>query len=154
MKKIQFKTKGGDEVYFNENGDPAAKYEIINWQPTAKGIVDFVTVGLYDASLPADKQLNLQNTSLIWAQNSQEVRYDIFTDAIEGSELNHYNCTYIFNIFLFFMQVPLSVCSEKCPPGTRKVLKKGKPICCYDCLRCAEGEISNSTGVVIYVCRI
>uniref|UniRef100_A0AAQ4PBT4 G-protein coupled receptors family 3 profile domain-containing protein n=1 Tax=Gasterosteus aculeatus aculeatus TaxID=481459 RepID=A0AAQ4PBT4_GASAC len=119
LKKIQFKTKGGDEVYFNENGDPAAKYEIINWQPTAKGIVDFVTVGLYDASLPADKQLNLQNTSLIWAQNSQEV--------------------------------PLSVCSEKCPPGTRKVLKKGKPICCYDCLRCAEGEISNSTDSITCV---
>ena len=39
---------------FNENGDPAAKYEIINWQPTENGIVDFVTVGLYDVSLPAD----------------------------------------------------------------------------------------------------
>ncbi|XP_075956943.1 extracellular calcium-sensing receptor-like [Anarhichas minor] len=113
MKKIQFKTKEGEEVYFNENGDPAAKYEIINWQPTEKGTVDFVTVGLHDASLPADKQLNLQNKSLIWAQNSQ--------------------------------QVPLSICSEKCPAGTRKVLQKGKPVCCYDCLRCAEGEISNIT---------
>ncbi|XP_027136724.1 uncharacterized protein LOC113746176 isoform X2 [Larimichthys crocea] len=46
--------------------------------------------------------------------------------------------------------VPVSVCSEKCPPGTRKVLLKGKPVCCYDCLRCAEGEISNITGVVIF----
>ncbi|KAM8904433.1 LOW QUALITY PROTEIN: vomeronasal type-2 receptor 26-like [Spinachia spinachia] len=43
------------------------------------------------------------------------------------------------------MQVPLSVCSEKCPAGTRQVLQRGKPVCCYDCLRCAEGEISNST---------
>ena len=48
------------------------------------------------------------------------------------------------------MQVPLSVCSEKCSPGTRKVLQKGKPVCCYDCLSCAEGEISNITGVVIF----
>ncbi|XP_051254251.1 extracellular calcium-sensing receptor-like isoform X3 [Dicentrarchus labrax] len=72
IKKIQFKTKEGDEVYFNEYGDPAAKYEIINWQPTENGIVDFVTVGLHDASLPVDKQLNLQNKSLIWAQNSQQ----------------------------------------------------------------------------------
>ncbi|XP_051254249.1 extracellular calcium-sensing receptor-like isoform X1 [Dicentrarchus labrax] len=119
IKKIQFKTKEGDEVYFNEYGDPAAKYEIINWQPTENGIVDFVTVGLHDASLPVDKQLNLQNKSLIWAQNSQ--------------------------------QVPLSVCSEKCPPGTRKVLQKGKPVCCYDCLRCAEGEISNITDSITCV---
>ncbi|XP_013878518.1 extracellular calcium-sensing receptor-like [Austrofundulus limnaeus] len=43
------------------------------------------------------------------------------------------------------MAVPVSVCSEKCSPGTRKVLQKGKPVCCHDCLRCAEGELSNIT---------
>uniref|UniRef100_A0A4W6FGL2 G-protein coupled receptors family 3 profile domain-containing protein n=1 Tax=Lates calcarifer TaxID=8187 RepID=A0A4W6FGL2_LATCA len=42
-------------------------------------------------------------------------------------------------------QVPSSVCSDSCPPGTRKVLQKGKPICCYDCIPCPEGEISNAT---------
>ncbi|KAK2847353.1 hypothetical protein Q5P01_010352 [Channa striata] len=119
IRKINFKTKEGDEVYFNENGDPPAKYEIINWQPGEKGIADFVSVGVYDASLPADKQLSLQNKSLIWAQNLK--------------------------------QVPVSVCSEKCSPGTRKVLQKGKPVCCYDCIRCAEGEMSNTTDSVICV---
>ncbi len=79
MRKIQFKTKDGYEVYFNENGDPAAKYEIINWQPTENGIVDFVTVGFHDASLPADEQLNLNNKSLIWARNSQQVSYHVIT---------------------------------------------------------------------------
>ena len=79
IRKIRFTTKEGDEVYFNANGDPAAKYEIINWQPTEDGIVDFVTVGLYDASLPANKQLNLLNKSLIWAQNSPTVRFYVIT---------------------------------------------------------------------------
>uniref|UniRef100_A0A3P9PCP6 G-protein coupled receptors family 3 profile domain-containing protein n=1 Tax=Poecilia reticulata TaxID=8081 RepID=A0A3P9PCP6_POERE len=116
IKNIHFKTKEGDEVYFNENGDPAAKYEIINWQRRENGIVDFVTVGLYDASLPPDKQMNLQNKSLVWPQNSKEV--------------------------------PVSVCNERCPPGTRTVLQKGKPVCCYDCITCAEGEISNSTDSI------
>ncbi|XP_067363752.1 extracellular calcium-sensing receptor-like [Channa argus] len=119
IRKINFKTKEGDDVYFDENGDPPAKYDIINWQPKENGIVDFVTVGLYDGSLPVDKQLNLQNKSLIWTQNST--------------------------------QVPVSVCSEKCPPGTRKVLQKGKPVCCYDCIRCAEGEISNITDSITCV---
>uniref|UniRef100_A0A8C5FV86 GPCR family 3 nine cysteines domain-containing protein n=1 Tax=Gadus morhua TaxID=8049 RepID=A0A8C5FV86_GADMO len=47
---------------------------------------------------------------------------------------------------LIVNQVPVSVCSDSCPPGTRKVLQEGKPFCCYDCVPCAEGEISNSTG--------
>ncbi|XP_037836528.1 extracellular calcium-sensing receptor-like [Kryptolebias marmoratus] len=85
IQKANFKTKEGEEVYFNKNGDPSAKYEIINWQPGENG------------------------------------------------------------------QVPVSVCSEKCPPGTRKVLQKGKPVCCYDCVRCAEGEMSNNTDSITCV---
>ncbi|XP_070987139.1 extracellular calcium-sensing receptor-like [Oncorhynchus clarkii lewisi] len=45
-------------------------------------------------------------------------------------------------------EVPVSVCSADCPPGTRHAVQKGRPVCCFDCLSCAEGEISNTTGSV------
>ncbi|XP_052353047.1 extracellular calcium-sensing receptor [Oncorhynchus keta] len=116
IKNVRFKTKEGEEVYFNEKGDVTAKYDIINWQPKEDGSVEFVTVGLYDASLPADRQLTINNSSLVWTQNAK--------------------------------LVPVSVCSDSCPPGTRKAVQKGKPVCCYDCIQCAEGEISNDTDSV------
>ncbi|KAK0141155.1 Extracellular calcium-sensing receptor [Merluccius polli] len=42
-------------------------------------------------------------------------------------------------------QAVQSVCSESCPPGKRVARKKGKPVCCFDCVTCAEGEVSNTT---------
>lgn len=74
IQRSNFTTKEGDQVFFNQNGDPAAKYEIINWQPGENGSVNFVTLGLYDATLPTNKQMNLQKKSIIWTQNSLEVK--------------------------------------------------------------------------------
>uniref|UniRef100_A0A8C9WLI0 Extracellular calcium-sensing receptor-like n=1 Tax=Scleropages formosus TaxID=113540 RepID=A0A8C9WLI0_SCLFO len=112
LKRVQFSTMVGERVFFDENGDPGAKYDLLNWQSKA-GKTEFVAIGHYDASLPPDLQLSLKNMSIIWRQNQY--------------------------------QVPLSVCSQSCPLGTRKAVQKGRPVCCFDCIPCPEGKISNTT---------
>ncbi|XP_056425661.1 extracellular calcium-sensing receptor-like [Hyla sarda] len=44
--------------------------------------------------------------------------------------------------------VPLSVCSESCPPGFRKATRRGQPVCCFQCVPCPQGEISNQTDAL------
>ncbi|XP_003977268.1 extracellular calcium-sensing receptor-like [Takifugu rubripes] len=44
--------------------------------------------------------------------------------------------------------VPVSICSASCLPGTRKAIRKEVPVCCFDCIPCDTGKISNETDSV------
>ncbi|XP_070800835.1 vomeronasal type-2 receptor 26-like [Pituophis catenifer annectens] len=43
---------------------------------------------------------------------------------------------------------PLSLCNDTCCPGYRKMKIEEKPFCCYNCLPCAKGKISNQMDAV------
>ncbi|XP_039597073.1 extracellular calcium-sensing receptor-like [Polypterus senegalus] len=116
LKTVNFTTRNEENVYFDYNGDPAAKYSLINWQLTENLATRFVSVGLYDASQPEGQQFIMSNMNIIWAGGQNKV--------------------------------PKSVCSESCPPGTRKAVQKGRPVCCFDCIPCADGEFSNTTDSI------
>uniref|UniRef100_A0A8C4RSU6 Olfactory receptor C family, j1 n=1 Tax=Erpetoichthys calabaricus TaxID=27687 RepID=A0A8C4RSU6_ERPCA len=113
MKHVNFTTSYGETLYFDENGDPAARYDLLNWQLSKEGMIKFVKIGVYDASLPEGQQIVMNNITIMWKGNNKKV--------------------------------PRSACSQSCFPGTRKAVQKGKPICCFDCIPCAEGEITNIT---------
>nr|XP_043878355.1 extracellular calcium-sensing receptor-like [Solea senegalensis] len=68
---------------------------------------------------------------------------EVKRSAFKGEELTLDEDTIFWNFES--KQPPRSVCSESCPPGTRMARKKGKPECCFDCVPCSEGMISNTT---------
>ncbi|KAF7698800.1 hypothetical protein HF521_003542, partial [Silurus meridionalis] len=73
LKKLNFTTTNGEDVYFDENGDPAARYELLNWQQSKDGKAVFVKVGFYDDSLERHKKLSFNNISITWAHNKLQV---------------------------------------------------------------------------------
>ncbi|XP_051778482.1 extracellular calcium-sensing receptor-like [Erpetoichthys calabaricus] len=44
-----------------------------------------------------------------------------------------------------FQTIPKSACSKSCSSGSRKSFRRGEPLCCFECVPCGEGEISNET---------
>ncbi|XP_042269818.1 extracellular calcium-sensing receptor-like [Thunnus maccoyii] len=72
-------------------------------------------------------------------QNVGEVKKSAF----KGEELTLDENKIFWNFQ--FKEPPQSVCSESCPPGTRIARKKGQPECCFDCIPCSDGKISNNT---------
>ncbi|XP_052007768.1 extracellular calcium-sensing receptor-like [Xyrauchen texanus] len=114
MKHTNFTTLG-EEVRFDDNGDPIASYDLMNLQRGFDGSLQLVRVGFYDASLEEDKDLVIDEPVIMWHKGEK---------------------------------APESLCSKSCLPGSRKARQKGKPVCCFDCIPCAEGEISNQTDSI------
>ncbi|XP_051778789.1 extracellular calcium-sensing receptor-like [Erpetoichthys calabaricus] len=110
LKNVNFTNHLGERVAFDENGDPLAIYDIVNWQQDTNGAVKIKSIGLYDASSTTGDELIINEEDIFW-----NFEYGL---------------------------VAKSICSESCQPGTRKSTRKGEPFCCFDCIPCADGEVS------------
>ncbi|KAM6960552.1 extracellular calcium-sensing receptor-like [Aplochiton taeniatus] len=117
LKGVNFTTPLGEPVHFDQNGDPPASYDILNWHVNAEGKAEFAHVGHFVSSVGSHGQFLLNMEKVVWG----------------GGKSN---------------EVPSSVCSTPCPPGSWKAAQTGRPECCFDCVPCSEGEVSNQTGSV------
>uniref|UniRef100_A0A8C6X2G2 G-protein coupled receptors family 3 profile domain-containing protein n=1 Tax=Naja naja TaxID=35670 RepID=A0A8C6X2G2_NAJNA len=66
-----------------------------------------------------------------------------YTDS--EAKLNISNVSFSKLILLSFQTKPFSRCVKHCLPGQAKKVAEEKPTCCYRCVSCPEGTISNQT---------
>ncbi|XP_037533771.1 extracellular calcium-sensing receptor-like [Nematolebias whitei] len=99
----------------------------------------------FDANGDASPIYDVMNW--LWLPDGRtEVQYvgDVKMSVLEGEELTLDEDKIFWNFEP--KKPPSSVCNEGCPPGTRMVRKKGEPLCCFDCIPCSGGKISNKTN--------
>ncbi|XP_069511360.1 extracellular calcium-sensing receptor-like [Ambystoma mexicanum] len=113
LRKVHFVTSSGEEVFFDENGDPPAVYDFLNWRIFPDGSYRLVTIAKFDERAPPGQEITFNTEVFPWNAS--------------------------------FSELPKSVCSVSCTPGFRKAPLQGQPGCCYDCVPCDNGEISNET---------
>ncbi|XP_018412530.1 PREDICTED: extracellular calcium-sensing receptor-like [Nanorana parkeri] len=113
LKRVNFTDRSGDQHYFDQNGDPVPKYDVLNWQMGNNGLLQYKKVGSYSDRTPHRHQLVMDEQETLWNGDMS--------------------------------QPPVSVCSASCKLGFRKSILHGQPACCFTCIPCPDGEISNGT---------
>ncbi|XP_068129499.1 extracellular calcium-sensing receptor-like [Hyperolius riggenbachi] len=111
IKKVNLTLSYGEDIYFDDNGDPPATYSIVNWQMSPERSVKQVEIGSFRTS--ASQSLMVNSSQVFWPLGEPEVLR--------------------------------SVCSESCAIGFRRAPIQGQPSCCFECVPCLQGEISNQT---------
>ncbi|CAI5693474.1 unnamed protein product [Oreochromis niloticus] len=84
-----------------------------------------------------------------WQKDSKDKMRFIKVGSYDGSAPHGQQLQIMKNTIVWTKgerRVPVSQCSAPCPPGSRQATRQGEPKCCFDCLPCADGEISNQTG--------
>ncbi|XP_053575468.1 uncharacterized protein LOC128664684 [Bombina bombina] len=73
MQKVRVRLSSGRQIYFDENGDPPAVYDIVHWKLDPEGKLKLINVGSYDTSATDGKTLNINISAMLWNTGDQKV---------------------------------------------------------------------------------
>lgn len=62
---------------FDQNGDPPARYELVNLRHVTSETMHVATVGVFDATLPHERQFIMNGMKIVWGGGSHTVHIHI-----------------------------------------------------------------------------
>ncbi|XP_053567761.1 extracellular calcium-sensing receptor-like [Bombina bombina] len=69
LKQVHFTDQAGKQFYFDQNGDPVAKYDVLNWYKGADGLLVYRKIGSYDGGAPKGHRLVISEQDMIWNED-------------------------------------------------------------------------------------
>ncbi|CAJ0924246.1 unnamed protein product [Ranitomeya imitator] len=83
IKQARIRMSSGQELYFEDNGDPPAVYDIVNWQLGPEDTIKHIKVGSYDTTRSSDQIFQISSSVIQWPSGYQKVgrikKYKRFT---------------------------------------------------------------------------
>ncbi|XP_075117211.1 vomeronasal type-2 receptor 26-like [Leptodactylus fuscus] len=116
LETVHYTDPGGQDIYFNDRGEVPFPWLLVNWVVFNTTEVDVVNI--------------TENLAAILKESPQGTAEFVADPKVTGWKND---------------RKPQSRCNEPCSPGYRKAPNGGNHVCCYDCIPCSEGEVSNIT---------
>ncbi|XP_066486300.1 vomeronasal type-2 receptor 26-like [Tiliqua scincoides] len=112
LRSFSFNNSIGDTVFFDENRELGAGFDITNWVTFPNQSFLRVKVGRMDPQALPGQEFIINGEAITW--------HSMFNQAL-----------------------PIAICNDNCYPGNSRKKKEGEPFCCYDCIPCPDGKISD-----------
>ncbi|XP_078520161.1 vomeronasal type-2 receptor 26-like [Lissotriton helveticus] len=128
MQNLHFKTSSGDEIYFDDRGDPPARFDISSWIYYDNSNATRIKVGSFQINPSGEEQFIIDDRAIHWHPDFKEVPRSVCSESCPPG----------------FRKVPLEgqpICCYDCAPcSDGEITNK---IDMPNCLRCPEDQWSN-----------
>lgn len=104
----------GEEVRFDENGDPIATYDLMNWQKGQDGSLHLVKVGYYDDSLAGEKGLIINESAVQWHKGTKVCQLSPISKCLTLQIIIMYSYVVLKSTFQYSMLLILKLQSLVC----------------------------------------
>ncbi|XP_029441500.1 extracellular calcium-sensing receptor-like [Rhinatrema bivittatum] len=81
VKKVRFKNTMGREVFFDQNGNPPASYDILNWQLSSSGYFDYIKIGHYDSGAAGGQDIKINTSAIMWTENYTQAPVSVCSES-------------------------------------------------------------------------